>query len=100
MMSRMPFKVARTSFWMSSGFLAIVSSLAKMAWAMLLKYTSAGKMSTLAPAAMAVAVQSGTAAMATAFLAVNCCHTPAGPADWMSKSFLVKPDLLNMPSNA
>ena len=78
----------------------MVSSETKIAWAMLLKYTSEGMIETLAPASMAITVQSGVDAMATDFLLTKSCHTPAGPAAWMSKSFLVKPDLESIPRSA
>jgi len=100
MMSFMPLIVARTSFWMSCGFFWMVSSETKMAWAMLLKYTSAQSTSTCEPASLDHTVHSGTLAIAAAFLPANCCQTPVGPTAWMLTSFLVRPTLLSMPSRA
>src|SRR3546814_11934338 len=89
MMSFMPCRVAATSFLISAGFFWITSSAAMIACDMLLKYLSDGMISMFIFAAWAWAVQSGTAAIASAWPAMNSFQTLTGPTDWAFPSSLI-----------
>ena len=52
------------------------------------------------PWAWAMAIQSGTAAIACASPAMKSFHVFAGPAAWASMSLRVRPALASMPSSA
>ena len=80
MMSFMPLSVARTSLPISSGCSVIVSSAAMMACAIERKWSSAGNRFMFFPWAFAMAIQSGTAAIASASPAMKSFQVLAGPA--------------------
>ncbi|MNN59872.1 hypothetical protein D3C81_1750220 [compost metagenome] len=100
MMSRMPCRVAWTTPPTTCGWLLMASSEARIAWAMLSKIWFCGIRLISTPASSALTTQSGTPAMAWALLAENSCHTPDGPAAWMSTSVLLRPALRSEASRA
>ncbi|MNY52679.1 hypothetical protein D3C86_1883700 [compost metagenome] len=57
-------------------------------------------MSTLAPASVALTIQSGTPASACDLPAANTCHTPDGPAAWIAASLLPRSTCFMLPSSA
>ncbi|MNI95959.1 hypothetical protein D3C73_1543250 [compost metagenome] len=67
---------------------------------MLSNTCSRGISAYLSPASSALTTQSGTPAMAWALLAENSCHTPEGPAAWISTSSLLRPALRSEASRA
>ena len=85
---------------MSSGCSAITSSAARIACAIERKWASAGKRFIFFPSAAAMAIQSGTAAIASASPAMKSFQVFAGPAAWASMSLRVRPTLAIIPSRA